>query len=67
MPRKYSEYWSAKACAASIINECVMHGISEGWSGSQEELDKLVEICGKFNVVYTDDFRGMWEPKTPAE
>lgn len=61
--RSYSSYSNLKACAARIVSECITEGCSTGWSGTEEALDKLVEICGKFGVEYVDDFRGEWAPK----
>jgi len=61
--RSYSNYSSMRDCAAEIVRDCILYGRSDGWSGSLEDLEKLEEICGRFNVIYADDFRGSWEPK----
>ena len=57
---KYSDYYSIRDCAAEIARECVLNGKSDGWNGSQEDLDAISNILGPLNIVYTDDFFGEW-------
>ena len=56
----YSEYGSAKRCAAKIVSDCILGGESSGWCGSLEEFKAVEEICHRFGVVYTDDMYGTW-------
>ena len=67
MGRSYSNYCSARECAAVIVGECIRTGMSDGWSGTTEDFEKIEKICDKFGVIYADDFHGTWEPKEVSE
>lgn len=59
MARKYRSY-GLKESVKTIICECIDNGSSTGWSGSEEELEKVKEFCGRYNVYYVDDMFGEW-------
>ncbi len=63
-PRKHYGYWNSyRACAAQIVSDCIRNGLSDGWSGSEEDLEAIEKICERFGVEYVDDFHGTWRPK----
>ena len=55
--KKYREYPNA---ALIILNDVFINGKSEGWSGSEKELEAVKEKLAPFNVKYVDDFTGRW-------
>lgn len=61
--RKYSDFASLKNCADLIYKECAEKGLSEGWSGTQEDFDVVERLCEKLGIEYVDDFNGTWRPK----
>ena len=61
---KYSQYGSAKMCAAKIVSDCIISGESSGWSGSMEDFMEVEKICNQFGVVYVDDMNGTWKAKS---
>ncbi len=61
--RKYSDFSSLKNCADLIYRECSERGLSEGWSGTQEDFGVVERLCEKLGVEYVDDFHGTWKPK----
>ncbi len=58
--RKYSNFTSSEEVAGVIAYEIVQKGKSEGWCGSLEEFMEVQSILKRFNIIYADDFRGMW-------
>ena len=61
--RKYSDFSSLKNCADLIYRECAERGLSEGWSGTQEDFGVVERLCEKLGIEYVDDFHGTWKPK----
>ena len=64
MPRGYGVVGPRRA-AELIVSECMRHGRSDGWSGSERDFAIVEELCNKFGVEYVDDFHGAWAPKKP--
>ena len=56
--RKYREVENPEV---EILKEVVLHGKSQGWSGSIEERDAVIKKLAEFNVFYVCDFTGTWE------
>jgi hypothetical protein len=44
-----------------ILKEVALHGKSQGWGGSLEELDTIKKKLAEFNVFYVCDFTGTWK------
>lgn len=65
--QRYSDYCDIRECAAEIAKQCVLEGKSGGWSGNEEDFEAVSNILNSLNIVYVDDFYGIWrmaKPKT---
>lgn len=62
-PRKYKDY-TLKMCAAKIMYDIVLHGLSSGWSGDSEIVKELKFLLKNYNVHYVDDLYGEWALKS---
>jgi hypothetical protein len=53
-------YTDAKADAACIASEVIMHGSSERWCGGVEIGAEIERTLADFNIGYVDDMFGSW-------
>lgn len=60
MSRNYNDYQHTPSL---ILMEVAMKGKSEGWCGDFKDFENVKEKLAPFNVVYTCDFKGVWQLK----
>lgn len=50
----------ARLDASAIAAECITHGESTGWSGTEEQQKAVAEVLRPFGIAYVDDMFGTW-------